>query len=557
MKTLQLLAIGFASVLLMELPAAAIAPPYETDAELAKCPVIVIASWDKAEIKRHTLVNGNVLEKYEAFTELNVQRVIKGNIKPGKHTILLGFGIEWQQDGSRLATGTSTELPGDVDNVCKHNIWFLSRERSWDQADKTVYLKVPNYRAVQPPGLEEYFAALGSPKPEAAAKLLSSNDPEVLRRVLRYVCGDVMPWPYGESFLAMYTNPAQQGKVLKDQAQAVKSVIARDVPAGIRPMATAVYAFLAGKGGVEYLRSLLKDKDPDVRAVATGVLATQRDTASIEPMVAAAGSVNDACVACEMIDAVMAWGDIRLARVLIPLLQDDGFAYMSGDDLGIPALKARQGLHKLTGHWFPYDVDAAAQVWKQADAVADAGKRKELLDTLLPDAECPIVAEMVGSSRYVQGKAPAEPATQGGPTTAPLSDGHGAEKIPVATVRLKNTSSRPVTVVISPDVSMSWPSGSSYYSDGNSIRYSDTRPSSEDFVTLKPGGTEDLQVRLDGSFLLANPKDRTLTLTFGQIGSDLGLKGWIGQVHAVFGNEWKQERRPEKTQEHLLNGDLK
>jgi len=555
MKTIQMLAAGFVAVLLLWSSALAMAPSYKTDSELTQNPVIVIATWDKAEMRPHTRVRGNTMEEYEVFTELNVHRVIKGDIKPGKHTILMGWGIGWREDGTGLATYMSTDIPGDANNVCDPSIWFLDRKRSWDEADKTLYYHVPHYRAIQPAFLEEYFAAIGSRDPEKAVpKLLSSDNHEVLTRVLRYLCGDVLPWPCGHGFASMYLNPPKRENVLRNETGAVKGLIGRDV-GEVRVTAASVYAFLAGKEGIGYLRSLLKDADPEVRAVAMGTLALQRDEASIEAIGAAAQGVRDAWLGCQVIDAVAKWGDARLVLTLIPFLEVDSLAYSSGDELGIPAVKARKALYKLTSHWFPYDAAAASQVWKKAAAVADPDKRKALLDRLLPEKECPVIAQLVGSPRYEPAKPPDGPATKmSAATTLPYNESTTQPKDAMATVRLRNASNRTVTLGRLPSsVGQEWARGSSW----RSTHCRRGMLAKEDFVDLRPGETTEVTVTLDDSFLLAEPNDRKLALIYKRNGRALGLKAWIGMVYAEFGSEWKEERKLEKVEERWPNGNLK
>jgi len=555
MKTLRMLAVGFVAVLSLRSSALAMGPPYKTDAELTQNPIIVVATWDRAEMRPHERVRGNVGEKYEMFTELNVHRVIKGDIKPGKHTILMGWGIGWGEDGTGLATYTSTHIQGDANNVCQPNIWFLERKRSWDEADKTLYYHVPHYRAIQPPFLEEYFAALGSGDPHVAVpKLLSSDNHEVLERVLRYLCGDVLPWPNGDGFASMYLEPPQRGKVLKSQVGAVRGLIGRDV-GEVRVTAASVYAFLAEKEGIAYLRTLLTDADPKVRAIAMGTLAIQRDRASIDAIGAAAKGVEDGWLGCKVIDALANWGDAGLVPSLIPFLDIDSFAYLSGDEMGIPAVKARKALNKLTGCWFPYDAEAASRVWKEATAVADPAKRKALLTRLLPDTECPVIAELVGSPRQEPAKPPAGPATQmsaeanlpnAAPTTKP--------KQAMATVRLRNASNRTVTIGGLPSsVIQKWPSGSTWHS----TLHRPGATAKEDFVDLRPGESTEFPVMLDDSFLLAEPNDRKLALTYERNGRALGLKAWIGTVHVKFGSQWHEERKLEKVEARWPNGNLK
>ena len=498
MKMLRVLAVGLAAVLLLWSSALAMGPAYKTDSELTQYPVIVIAAWDKAEMRPHTLVRGD---------------------------------------------------------VCEPGIWFLDRKRSWDDADKTLYYHVPHYRAIQPAFLEKYFAALGSSDPEnAVPKLLSSDNHEVLTRVLRYLCGDVLPWPFGDGFASMYLNPPKRGNVLRSEAGAVKGLVGRDV-GEVRFTAASVYAFLAGKDGVGFLRSLLKDADPNVRAVAMGTLALQRDGASIGAIAAAAQGVEDGWLGCQVIDAMAHWGDAGLIPALIPFLEIDSFAYQYGDELGIPAVQARKALYKLTGHWFPYDAAAAQQVWKEAAAVADLGKRKALLDRLLPEKECPLIAQLVGNPRYEPAKPPDGPATRmSTAATLPCTESTTKPKDVMATVRLRNASNRTVTIGALPSsVTQEWPSGSA----SRSTCPRPGAPAKEDFVDLRPGETTEVAVTLDDSFMLADPNDRKLALIYERNGRALGLKAWIGTVHAEFGPEWKQERKLEKVEQRWPNGNLK
>lgn len=533
--------------------AMAVAPAYESDEELSAYPIIVEARWDKAAIRPHSLVEGNVCKQYEVFTKITVIRVIKGDIKPGEATILMGYGIGWLKDGTGLGTYTSTEIFGDVWDVTEPALWFLDRGRSWDEADKTVYYQVPHYRAIQPAVLEEYFTALGSGAPEkAVAKLLSSDNPVVLKRVLRYACGGILPWPYDGDFLDMYVNPKERGKVLREQAEAVKGVIGRDV-GEVRVMAASVYAELKGKDCVGFMRTLLEDKDPGVRGVAVGVLARQRDEESIGSMGRAVEGIEEGRIACKVIKAMDKWKEPRLAPALIPFLENDTFAYMNGDDYGIPAIKARQALHESTGCWFPYDVEVSAKAWRRVAGVGDAKKRTRMLTRLVPGGEFPVRAEFIGGPRPDTAKGKGERGMRSSFETT--DGGEGAERSDViATIRVKNQSGCRVTITRRPSMmNMSWPSGMSYGSIGPKAE----ELSEKDFVTLRPAETMTFEVRLHGTSMAADPKDRAVTLVYMSNGRKLGLKGWMGVVKAEFGKGWKEERKIEAVKETWPNGNLK
>jgi len=528
----------------------AIAPDYRTDEELTRYPIIVVAKWDKAEFESHSLVEGNACMEWEAFTELDVQRVIKGDIEPGRHKIMLSYGVGWFQDGTGLSTRTSTDLPGDVDDVTEPNLWFLDRKRSWDKSDETLYYHVPYYRAIQPRCLEPYFAALGSEEPETRVpQLLSGNDVEVVRRSLRYTCGWIWPWPYDpDEFDRRDLNPKYRGKILRDEAERVREVV-EGGPREVRALAAAVYAELKGEACIEYMRGLFSDRDPDVRAVAVGILARFRDETSIEAMVAIRLDLEDGLLSCKLIEALAAWGDDRFVPLLIAFLQNDTLAYEVDDDAGIIAVKARYALHRITGYWFPYDVASANDVWRQATTAADDNQRKEILARLLPRGEFPIVAELVGSPR----KRPVDPGDHDFSNMSPALR-ELLEPELAATVRVTNTSGREVTLAKRP-TSVDF-SGPCAFSSGGMGPIDDgyTR---DDFVTLQHGESLEFEVSMYRSFLVAEPRLRSVKLVYEENGNEVGVNAWIGAIDAEFGPQWKEERKTEMVDQRWPNGNLK
>jgi hypothetical protein len=537
----------------------ALAPRYETDYELSQYPIIVVAQWDKAELKPHKLVEGNGVRRFEVFTELNVLRVIKGDIKPGKHTLLKSYGIAWLEDGTGLATWMSTNIPGDVNDVTKPNIWFLKMKRSWDESDKTLYYHVPHYRAVQPIVLEQYFVALASNNHKRRVpKLLSSSNPEVIRRVLRYICGGILPWPYEPDDWDMYSNPNKRERFLKEQARAVKEVIDGDTE-DVRALATSVYSGLRGQNCVKYMRSLLRDKNQHVRGIAIGILARYMDEYSIGGMKTAVRGIEQGSISCKVIQALSSWGNPRLVPILVSFLQNDTFSYRYGDDLGIPALKARKALHAITGHWFPYDVNASADAWGKVEGERDASKRRKMLEELLPGREFPLAAELIGNPRYPSRKA-RKPnkklASRSKQHASDLYDDSAMEEEEDAevTVRVKNASHRDLTISKIPiGVTQDWPDGTSYHRVGP-LRIEMVK---EDFMFLRPGQTTEFEISLQSGFLIAGPESRSLKLFYGDNANNLGMNAWIGLLDVKFGSEWSEERKIEKVEETWPNGNLK
>lgn len=489
--------------------ALAIAPEHMTDSQLAQSPVIVVAQWNKAEMRPHKLVEGNALKKYEVFTELQVIRAVKGNVKPGKQTLLLGWGVAWRQDGTDLRTGTSTDLPGDVDDVTKPNLWFLTKSRSWDKSDQNTYYCVPHYRAIQPLSLESYFVALASPEPEEEVpKLLSCKEPEAIRRILRYICGGILPWPYEPQEWEKSQYHEKRERLLKEQTPAVRQVIDRDV-AEVRGLAASVYAELAGKSCVPDMRSLLNDRDPEVRAVAVGVLARHLDAASIDAMKDAVKGLNEPHLACQVVKELSSWSHPRLPPVLISFLENDSSCGRCGKDVSIPALKAREGLHILTHCWFPFDVEACLQTWDQVAGITDAEQRWQKLRRILPVDGNPLQAELLG----------------------PLDN---------ASIKVTNASVREVTLAAYPT-----------WVDANTARlwsFAQTgykKPTGKaDFILLRPGDSTQFPTRFGDEFDGVRPEELVLSLFYGDIGSKFGLHGWIGWVDVRRIRAPKPETRP-------------
>jgi len=505
------------------------APPYIGDRELAESPIIVVARWDKADFLSHHRYRadegvGRVITKIEAFTTLEVLRSIKGDVKVGRHRLMVGGGIGWSQDGTYVSSATSTEIPGDVSDVTSTNIWFLTKQRSWDEKDKEEYLCIDNHREIQPLILEAYFEALRSKNPDRAVpQLLKSDNPEVIHRALRYVCGDQWPWPYDSEFTERYLSPGKRGNPLPDEADRVAGVMTRAQLQDLRPMAAAVYAQLKGKTGGAVLAGLLADTDANVRGMAVALLVRQQDASAIDALMGAVNGITNGWMACKIIEAIQTWGDSRLAPMLIGFLQNGDSAGFSGDDLLIPAIKARQALEAMTGHVFPYDVAASSAAWKKVEGIKDVDERKRLLSSLLPCSSHPLTVEVVGSTRK-------------------------------AFLRVRNVSEVNVTVARRPSYGHQSCPGASYgcgLGDEAQVR------GKEDFVTLQPGDNQQFSVDLKDGFLLADPASRKMTVVYDNNGSQFGVNAWIGTITVSFGSGWAEERKTETIEETWPNGNLK
>ena len=205
-------------------------------------------------------------------------------------------------------------------------------------------------------------------------------------------------------------------------------------------------------------------------------------------------------MACRLIDILAKWKDERVFPAIIAFLEDDGFAYQMGDDIGIPALKARSALHKATGLWFPQDVAAAAIAWDKVRTIHDRLEREKLWKTLVEGVACPVkaVLERSGSN---------------------------------ANVVLTNVTDRAVTVAKSPsEVNCRWDSavgGGGY-------------PECEEFKLLKPGESTRFKYELNPDLVRSGQRLQRLTLLYWNAGRKQHLKAWIGSVNVDLGNDSKR-----------------
>ncbi len=500
----------------------AIPPPYVSDERLVQHPIIVVGKWTRAPLEPHSLTEGNVLKEMEVRTELLVERVIKGSIKPGRHRILLGFRIGWDEEGGRFGSYMSTEMSGEVENVTDSNLWFLSSGRSWDEKDPSTYLILETYRGVQPAKLEPYFLALASGNPSTEVpKLLSSAEPAVLLRVLEYVAGGILPWPYDPDEFEQFVYPKDKKAVLAEHAEAVKKLI-QNKSDRVRRVAAAVYAEMAGAKCVNTMRELLDHEDTHVAAIAAGALIRFRDTRKTGDLHKAAEQIFDGHLACKLIQELEAWGEEKAVPILISFLQNDDFVYVCGDDVGIPAFKARAALKKLTGCDFPLDVSKSMEAWKKADATASGEDRKKLLAKLLSNDLQPLKAELVNEDDSIF-------------------------------IVVTNRSKEAVTLA-------KGPSDFAYRSSGgiaNGTNFHVTNK--ESFVKLAGGKSIRLWVgQLPDSFLASPPETREVALHYWRNGNEYGFNAWMGKINVSFAEGWSDPPGGWKTvEERWPNGNLK
>ena len=125
----------------MVLASPAIPPPFLSDEELARSPTIVVAKWENAPLVPHHRVEGNVWKEQEIRTEIVVKGVLKGTLKPGKYTILLGPFLAWESEKGGNVKPTCRPKWSAMNDVKDENLWFLESRRSWDKTDPPHILR--------------------------------------------------------------------------------------------------------------------------------------------------------------------------------------------------------------------------------------------------------------------------------------------------------------------------------------------------------------------------------------------------------------------------------
>lgn len=526
-----------------------VAPRYVSDPELAGYPVIVVATWKSTPWRRHEKWSddGYGIERWEAYTRLNILSVLRGNVEPGEVELLKSPGIAWPADGSWVTSGTSTEMVGDVRDITKPCLWFLKRERSWDEELKEEFLSVSNYREIQPLELYEFYLALSQPDAELVVPTLLSADHDLVsERVLLYLSGGQWPWPFiGYPFdrRQAYQEPlrAEAGRVW-DYLQA--NVMER------RSLAASVYAELADEDDVENVRTLLDDRDSHVRAIAVGALARYGDDVSNSRFAKAVEGYDDG-IACAVVDAIASWTTPLVVPALIEFLQTDNWTQLGVNTIEMPAIKAQQALKEITGHVFPFDVPLSKKAWHNATRTDDPAERSRILAETAPADEIPLIASAVGT--------PKNEISDDLKKRSWLGEGNHL----AVTIRLLNISSHAVTVVRFPSGEIR-SSRCGYAGFGDSwgrtaarCGFGDATFEKQQFTTLAPGASTEFDVVLPQSFLMDSPHKRRLRLLYLDSGKDQGLKAWLGSLDVQFGVDWSpnQEDKAFATDEDNLDPD--
>jgi hypothetical protein len=491
----RLLSLGLTTLtlLLWARPAAAIGEPYVpvTDEELARMPLIVVARWPNAKRIYH--------DRGECHTELIVERVLKGNLSPGRYQLLFLSDISWQPDGTGLTSYYGPIRLGDEYNVTKPTVWFLSRKRSWNNAtDRTLYLSLDSDCGVQPLALEPFYRVLLSETPDQrVSEFLNAESPDVVFRALAYINGGATPWPFQEWHPWWPEVRPGKPRRLAQLASAVGKVLGRK-EANLRSYAAAVYAELAGQQSVPRLRPLLADPDPEVRAVAVGVLARNRDSGSVESFIQAVVGIKQADLGCEVVGALAGWGDPRVVPALINFLQNDAYGGSFGEDIRIPALKAQAALHRITGCRFSPDVRASQKAWANARRFPSARQRAQSLRDALGDAADPLRASAEKTQREVR-------------------------------IKVTNRSRRTIYLTRRPlDTEVRWDRGGSGGPGGPG-----EVTGRGSFLRLAPSQSVRWGCPVPEPFMGSRATLRQVTLLYARHGHEFGVNAWMGLVRAT------------------------
>jgi HEAT repeat protein len=509
------------------------------DDALVQKPLIVVALCPSPSAERHDLIENNAVLQAEGHTEVVVERVIKGDIRPGRYKLLYGWGVDWPEDEGLPADHTSSNRLGEVEDISQPNLWFLLRKRSWDKADPTVYLSLDTYRGVQPLALEPYFAALQSDdRQRKVRELLHSKDqtvssrssaylsrasasssqtwhcmnadPQAFHRMLDWYTMAMVAKKFGIQRVRNLLNASDPGM----RRMAAISLIQRGETRSTQPLLTdndpgvraEVARELIQHGEIPSVRPLLNDKVPAVRESVALLLMQRHDGPSVLHIGALMARMPRSRFDCAMVDELVRWGDRGLVPALIACLQTDSFEGWETDGVRIPALKARAALQQITGYVFPFDVRSSQRAWTKARQFPDAAAR---------------LRSLVGSL----GEDP-------NPLRATAVEDRGQ-----AAIELTNKSRQPIVLARHPtEIEVDWGRGSG-------IRRPEPVASEPSFVHLKPGESMRFLVPVYSVFLAADPPTRQITFLYPHNGNEFGVNAWIGLLRASWARSSLRPKR--------------
>src|ERR1044071_6792255 len=146
-----------------------LSPPYVSDLELARSPLIIVGHWRNLESGKP-----RPGQMFHGRSSLIVERVIAGSIKPGEYSFTPASDSFWDSGGKPVPAQTEYYTQLDVDNATKTNLWFLSEPKT---SNGPLMLSSRTGRAVQPMSLERFYLILrADDREERIAESLQATD---------------------------------------------------------------------------------------------------------------------------------------------------------------------------------------------------------------------------------------------------------------------------------------------------------------------------------------------------------------------------------------------
>jgi len=498
--------------------ALAVPPGWRGDRELLeRASIVVVARWLPRE-------GEEVDSGLHRETEILVERVLRGAVAPGRHSLRVAkfAGVGFSESYPWILAPL-TVCFGDVRDVTVPSLWFLTLS-SGESGDGEPTLEIDHYRCVQPLELEPYFRALESDDPaDAIAALLGSGRPALEFRCMDFLCGGWRPWPYEYD---PFVGPREKGASYPGHRDAIRKVLAGAFDEEVRAYAAAAFADLATREDVGRLEGLLEDPSPEVRLAALGGLVRLRATDSWKAIDRAVPPLAHSLhLAYFALWRLTEWNIEEIVPTLIRFLQTDARGRLDfadprdappllvmmdncsirvedteyarwqaqGPAENLPAWVARRKLRSLTGYLFPFDVEASLEAWEKAARIEDPERRLEFLRRELPAVERPFEAR----------------AEQKGDEIEMVVTNRSDARVSLARRPSEVAGSGPFQYVSLPYESPELTGRESFVElrPGESVRFSIPRPH---------GGKPALRIDLD----------------YERNGNEIGVNAWIGRIVA-------------------------
>jgi hypothetical protein len=365
--------------------ATAFSPPYYDDQELAASTIIVIGYCPDVQAPAIAHKNHPHAPWSEPRVHLVITRVLYGNVALGKVTLMAPFYPSWV--GEPMDDVIIQGPPSNVDYT-KPNIWFLSKERSWDDNDPSNYLTAFTYRSTQRlKFLPLYETLRGANRDTTIRPFLESTDPEIVSRAVDFVGSFIEPWPLpGDP-----NDNSRTHHIVTSQAERVRAV-AEGPLQSCRAKAAALYGAIKGREAIPFMLRLLKNKERLTPIVAVGYLVKYRVDFNSRGIDIKSRDRFSAYTCCTVMQAIQDSRRTQYVPLLFRYLGDSGDGGSAGEDYYLPTLYAKHTLKEMTGFSFPQEATRSRQAWERVKDVPNRDKRLRMLTALLGDWDNPVVA---------------------------------------------------------------------------------------------------------------------------------------------------------------------